>query len=167
VKRFIKEYRVEIIAVLIALLGVFLLVERIEIRATIIQTSGWIYETAKQLAQTSWENLTIYITSFTVSDIIGWILIAVTSVFVAWRLRYRFLKSRFWRIKDCPRCGSSLHRIHRTPFQRFLTLFLLPNGRSYRCTNDNCRWSGLRWRVHYKRRPKAEIPVELEESNDV
>jgi signal transduction histidine kinase len=143
-KKILKEFRVEIIALLVALLGVFLLVERLEIRASVIRFLQTLF-TQLRVGQ---ERILTYITSFTVSDFIGWILILLTSAFVVWRARYRFLTSRFWRIEDCPRCGNTLHRIHRTRFDRFLTWILLPHSRRYRCNNDECHWSGLRHRIH-------------------
>ena len=161
-KNFLKEYRVEIITAIIAILGIFLLVERIEIRASLLNFSSWLYTTGKELALEGFKNLSAYITAFTVSDFIGWILLILAGAFIIWRVRYRFLRSRFWRIKNCPRCGSPLHRIHRTPFQRFLTRFFLPNGCNYLCANKDCGWSGLRRRIRHKRASQVHLPDEFD-----
>lgn len=150
-RNLLKEYRVELIALLIALLGFFLLVEQFEIRASAREGLLWLWEKIKTLAQQGLAFLADYITSFTLSDFIGWILIILTASFITWRGRYRFLRSRFWRIEACPRCGGQLQRIHRTRFDRFLTAFWLPHGRRYQCKDEDCRWSGLRRRIHRDR----------------
>jgi hypothetical protein len=146
-KNFLREFRIEVIAILLALLGVFLLVEQIEIRSTLrnwlSSSSGWL----AQLAHAAIDSLVHYIQSFSPSDLVGWILIFSTTVFLVWRIRYHFLHSERWRAHACPRCGSSLHRIHRTNLDRLLTRTLLPKGNRYLCSNPECRWTGLRRRT--------------------
>ena len=44
----------------------------------------------------------------------------------------------------CPKCESSIKRMHRNIFDRFLSRTFMPNSRRYRCTNSECGWSGLR-----------------------
>jgi hypothetical protein len=75
------------------------------------------------------------ITRFTLSDLLGWVLVLVALTFIAWRSRYHFIHSEYWKAVNCPKCGSALHRIHRTSWDRFL-----PHGcpaRRYRCKNLN------------------------------
>ena len=151
-RRFLKEYRVELIALLVALLGIFLLVEQFDIRVSIYKTLGWLVTSLNQFVQISWERMLGYFSSFTLSDLIGWILIIGTLVFVAWRARYRFLRSGYWRSTTCPKCGSSLERIHRKRFHHLLSKTLLPHGRRYGCTNTECNWTGMRHRHRRKRR---------------
>lgn len=154
-KRIFREYRIELIAFLLALVGVFLLVERIEIRAMLSEllatSKGWLSDVANALLN----GLNSYVRSFTLSDLVGWLLISSTAVFIIWRVRYHYLRSARWRANACPRCGSPLHRIRRTDLDRLLTRFLLPKGARYLCSNADCRWSGLRRRSREDRRHHA------------
>ena len=149
VKKILREYRVEIIAVLIALFGVFLLVERLEIRASLRATLSWLVAFLRQAGTTITERLVAYLTSFTLSDLTGWILIILTSVFIVWRIRHRFSKSSHWEADKCPLCGKPVHRTHRTVLDRLLSWILLPRARRYSCADSECGWSGLR---RYKRK---------------
>jgi len=76
--------------------------------------------------------------------VLGTGLIGVTLIVIAWQMRMRFLRSSFWRVTDCPRCQSPLHRVHRRWYERVLGKTLLPHSRRYRCSNNACGWSGLR-----------------------
>jgi len=149
-RKILKEYRTEIIAALIAALGVFLLVERLEIRSTVLDSYRWLTQELPGIALTSLADLGRIITGITVSDFIGWILITATAVFAIWRIRYRFLHSRWFRITSCPRCDGPLHRVHRSAFDRILTQTLLKHGRRYGCKDDECGWSGLRHYIYKK-----------------
>jgi predicted RNA-binding Zn-ribbon protein involved in translation (DUF1610 family) len=40
----------------------------------------------------------------------------------------------------CPKCGASLVRIRRNPFDRLLSLFR--SRRRYRCPSHGCGWEG-------------------------
>lgn len=61
-----------------------------------------------------------------------------------WVIRWQFLNAKTWSPSECPKCGSELHRIHRTSFDRLLSQTLLPEARRYRCENPYCHWDGLR-----------------------
>jgi uncharacterized protein with PIN domain len=63
-----------------------------------------------------------------------------------WFTRRQYLRSAAWKASECPKCGSEIHRIHRTEFDHFLSKTLLPEARRYRCENPDCRWDGLRQR---------------------
>ncbi len=78
----------------------------------------------------------------------GVILILAGLLFLAYRLRVRFLRSAWWRAAACPRCGGQFHRIHRHWYDRVLSKTVLPHAHRYRCENEKCRWSGLRYAQH-------------------
>ena len=151
-KKYIQEYRTEIAAVLVALFGVFLVVEQFEIRETMLEVYLRLADSLKRLALTTQEKLVAYITNFTPSDFLGWVLIIVTSVFIFWRVRYRFLNSDYWKADQCPKCGGELHRIHRSLLDRVLSWIIMPHARRYLCADSNCTWSGLRRYQSYKQR---------------
>ena len=155
-KKLLKEYRVEIIALLAIALAVFLLVEPFDIRESFM---AWVSRLADQ-AKVFSDKIVALIIRVPLSDWIGSILLLATLVFVAWRMRYRFLKSNSWRGTTCPKCGSSLVRVHRSRFERLLSRIVLPHGRRYKCSNSECNWSGLRHRISHTHREVIASDVE-------
>jgi RNase P subunit RPR2 len=158
--KFLKEYRVEIIALVVIALGVFLLVEPFEIRESLMAWAARLAEQAKVFS----DKMVALIIRVPLSDWVGSILLLAATVFVAWRMRYRFMKSKTWRGTTCPKCGSSLVRVHRTRFERLLSRIVLPHGRRYKCSNSECNWSGLRHRVSHTHREVVVSDVEEDEA---
>ena len=155
-KKLLKEYRVALIALLIISLGIFLLVEQFEIRASIFRGFESLRTSLGQWFETGWSNLVNFVTKSTLSDMLGWILITVTLIFILWRVRYRFLRSSYWRTTTCPNCGGSLERIPRKRVHHIISAILLPGGRRYKCTNSECKWNGMRHR-HRLTRSDGEL----------
>lgn len=145
-KKFLRKYRVELIALVVILLGVFLLVEQWDIRVTVMRTTIQTIDSLKPLLKAVSERLVGYILSMTLSDLIGWVLIIATLFFILWRIRYRYTHSERLKAMACPRCKGGLVRVHRTFFDRVLGWIFLPGSRRYRCSNSDCGWSGLRHR---------------------
>jgi len=157
--KLLKEYRIEVGAVISILLGVFLLVEQFDIIPTV-------KESVQAIPKTVHAYMTNYITSFSPSDLLGWILILAALGAIAWQARARYLRSPRYRSKTCPRCGGSLQRIRRRSLDRFLSQNLLPDARRYRCANPDCRWSGLHYhepRIHH--RPSEEDSASTDQSS--
>ncbi|MGD2147324.1 MAG: hypothetical protein PVH41_11580 [Anaerolineae bacterium] len=139
-REFVREYAVELIAGFLAFLGVFLLVERMEIRVTILRLLrlGWraVSGTLEALA-----GAVVYrVVHITTSDLLGLVLIALAIAVVLWRLRVRLMERYAGR--TCPLCGGNLRRRHRRWSDRVMSL-LVPVNR-YRCRNSECQWEGLR-----------------------
>lgn len=65
-------------------------------------------------------------------------------IFIGWRARVRFLKSSRWQATVCPRCGSPIRRVHRSPLDKVVSKVFLPHGGRYRCEKAECGWTGLR-----------------------
>jgi len=143
-KQFIRRNRVELIAALLALLGIFLLVEQIQIRATIFAAMRAVWRTLSRGIWTVVSAVVNRILHTTVSDVIGLGLIALAILIMLWRVRFR-LRSQLANGEACPLCGGKLRRIHRH-WQDHLLSLLLPVGR-YRCRNSECRWEGVRART--------------------
>ncbi len=139
-KKLWKEFKVEIIALVVVLIGVFLLVEPFEIRETLLR---WLSQALSMLDRAG-ALLVTSATRITLSDAIGLALVLLAGAFIIWRLRFHFLKSFRWVADECPRCGSTLRRSHRTWLDRAFGMVLLPHSRRYRCKNPECRWTGLR-----------------------
>ncbi len=139
---FWEEYRFEIIWLLVVMLGVLLLVERINIRATL---RSWIVGAAQMLwggLSQAVQRFVTLVVSTTVSNFLGVLLIVVAMVAILWRLRWRVMHSEGLSHPACPMCGGELHRVHRYPRDRILAFFI-PVKR-YRCKDRTCGWSGLR-----------------------
>ena len=137
---FLREYAVELIAGLLALLGIFLLVERMEIRVTILRILRLGWRAVAGTLQALVEAVVYRVVHVTTSDLLGLGLIALATAVVLWRVRVRLMK----RYADhaCPMCGGDLRRCHRHWSDRVLSL-LVPVNR-YRCKSTECQWEGLR-----------------------
>ncbi len=136
-KRFWGEYWVEVVAVVAVITGVVIVK---------FDKSFWAaaYTTIEE-----WYFIALdFLLQFNRADVIGVMAAVVGLVVVIWRFRYHVSRSEYWRLRQCPRCGSTLHRIHRTFFDRLLGFFFLPHSRRFRCDNPECRWSGLRYGRH-------------------
>jgi len=127
---------------LLALLGVFLLVERMNLRAilrrVVTEAVRWLARAALHIGQ----GIITRIMHTTISDAIGIILLLIAMGVLLWRIRWRIMRSSRWTRTVCPLCGSGLHRIHRRRLDRVISL-LIPVGR-FLCKNPECRWTGLR-----------------------
>jgi hypothetical protein len=121
-----RSYRVELIALMVIGVGIFLLLDWSPIITAVDQV---VMEVFSQL---------------TLATLIGMVLVVGAGVFIAWRARVRFLSSAHWRATVCPRCGSPLHRVHRSLLEKAASKVLLLHARRYRCEKAECDWSGLR-----------------------
>lgn len=143
-KKLWNEYRVELIALALALVGVFLLVEQFQIRVTILRVLGWFLGGLGRTTDRLIEALVYEATHITPSDALGLILIVLSLLVLTWRIRYRLRRSPSYAGTTCPACGGSLHRTRRTLMDRVVNQFV--PVRRYRCKNPDCRWTGLRVR---------------------
>jgi hypothetical protein len=137
-----SEWRSEIFIVLLVAFGIFLLVERMQIRQTLL---GWLRQGAQSLRELGGgvvRGIEGFVQSTTLSDLTGYTLLLVALAAVAWRARWRLMTMPRFTSKKCPRCGSDLHRIHRRRSDRLVDLYV--PVRRYRCKNRDCRWQGLR-----------------------
>jgi hypothetical protein len=78
----------------------------------------------------------------TVSDLTGFVLLAIALAVVIWRIRWRLLRTPRYTARTCPLCGEDLQRTHRRRVDRIANLYV--PVRRYRCRNHDCRWQGLR-----------------------
>jgi hypothetical protein len=136
------EWRTEFIILLVVAVAVFLLVERLQIRRTLF---AWLRTVAQGLGSAV-EAVLLgavgLVRNTTLSDLIGYGLLLLVAVLVAWRLRWRLMHMARLTTKKCPLCHSNLQRIHRRWYDRLLNPYL--PVRRYRCHSPDCSWSGLR-----------------------
>lgn len=137
-----SEWRVELFIVLVILIGIFLLVERMQIRQTVMDWLQWGFTTLKDSGTTIQKELSRFVQKTTISDLLGYSLLLLALGFIIWRIRWRLMTLPRFTEPQCPRCGGDLHRIHRHRRDRMLDLFV--PVRRYRCKSPDCRWQGLR-----------------------
>jgi hypothetical protein len=135
---------VEIVAVLLVALAIFLLVERMQIRQILLD---WLRQGASSLGNlgdTAWHGAVDAFQSVTLSDLLGCALLLSAVILLVWRVRWRLTNMPRFTENRCPQCGSGLRRIHRRRRDRFLSVFV--PVRRCQCRNPECRWRGLRVR---------------------
>jgi hypothetical protein len=143
-KRIFREYWVEFIALVVVGMGILLVVEEFSLREVLALLFHNLVANLRGLAFQSATGLGTYLSNFSSKDFIGEVLLVAAVLFLLWRGRYHFVHSAYWQARNCPKCGSGLHRIHRTKWDRFLSRTFLPGARRYQCKNRACGWSGLR-----------------------
>ena len=151
-KGFIKEYRLELLVVLIALIGIIVLVNPFNIRAGLFS----VFEGLKSSLSTFKANTSAHLSRYTATDILGWLIIFLAMVFGIWRGRYRFLESKIYGSRDCPKCGSPLKRTRRKRVDRIISTVLFIPFHRYICSDYECGWIGLRKPGRHHRRKKSD-----------
>lgn len=141
-RRFLRTYRFEIIWAAVVALGIFLILERMNIRARIVQglraAAALLFHGAGHLEQ----SIVSFLARTTFSDAVGYVLILAALVAILWRIRWRMMRSPTLTTLRCPRCSGEIHRVHRHLLDRLISLYV--PVRRYRCANGSCRWQGLR-----------------------
>lgn len=149
----LKQWRFELSLLALAALAVFLLLEQWNIRSTLIywlRTSSSAIIVALGAAAQRWGNITL-------SNLTGVVLIVLVLLLARRRVRWRLTHTESLTRLSCPKCGSSLHRIHRTPLDRIVDRWVAPVHR-YKCSNHECSWKGLR--VDARKRDRAETSAD-------
>lgn len=139
-----SEWRVELFIALLVAVAVFLLVERMQIRESVL---GWLrqgLDVLRNFGGGILRGLVDFVQSTTLSDLTGYALLLAALVFVGWRARWRLMTTARFTERKCPHCSRDLRRIHRRWLDRLVNVFV-PVAR-YRCRNRECRWQGLRIR---------------------
>lgn len=158
-QRLWTSYRVELIGLVVAGLGIFLLFEQLNLRRSF---AAW-FRTTVTASLSRFHDLDVEVSSLlarlSLSDLIGVVLILVAVVLVLWRLRWRLLNAPTLSSGSCPKCGGPLHRVHRKWYDRFICLYV--PVRRYRCHNAECHWKGLRVGRHHEspRRRRSPSPA--------
>ena len=104
-KSFHKEYSFEIKVILLFTLGIFLLVEDLEIKQYIFEAIRTIFFNVGLGIKWFRDSILFLIKQFEVSDIVGISLILYVVYLVANRWRDRMI-DRYTDLSSCPQCGS-------------------------------------------------------------
>jgi hypothetical protein len=130
-KKFFSTYRLELFVLLLVFLGIFLLVEPFDIRATLY---GWLlsfWGFIKAIGEWVANTVAKIIGVFTLSDAIGIAFLLLAGIFALWRMRVRLLES------------GHIRRIQRKTLDRVLGVIIGRTLRRYICANHECGWSGV------------------------
>jgi hypothetical protein len=137
-----SEWRAELFVGILVAVAIFLLVEQMQIRQTLLR---WLRQGAQAMSSLGGgilQGLVDSVRSTTPSDLTGYALLLIALALVAWRTRWRLTTMPRFTMRKCPHCGGSLHRIRRRLRDRMVSV-LVP-VRRYQCKNPDCQWRGLR-----------------------
>ena len=141
-RRFLRTYRFELIWLAVVVLGIFLIFERLNIRSAFF---AWFRQAARALLRSAGrlsQVIDVFLARTTLSDLIGVVLVLGAAVAILLRVRWRIIHNPALAILRCPQCGGGIRRVHRHKVDHLISPFV--PVRRYHCTNDACRWYGLR-----------------------
>jgi hypothetical protein len=157
VTAFLRAYSVEILATVLVALGLFLLLERMNIRSTLFYWGATGTQTASHVLGHMGDVVAHAIANLTLSNVLGLALILMALLAISLRVRWRLVRSASLTTLRCPRCGGGIHRVHRRWGDRVVS-GLVP-VRRYRCSNRECRWCGFRVAAsEHGPEPTAPVP---------
>lgn len=139
-----RDFRQEIFIGALFLLGVFLLIEDLDIKVSVYH--GFVY-LSKHMGTFANNILTKSIEGFKIlegSDIVGVALIIIAINLFIYRIRHKFV-IRYGQLPSCPDCGEELNLIHRNFFHRIVGFVFRVKIRRYAC--KVCAYEGLTMRL--------------------
>ena len=140
-KPFISEYSFEIKVVILFALGIFLLIEDLEIKNYIYTFIRFIMFTIGDIIIWLRNNTLFIIKQFEVSDLVGISLIIYVLYLIAERWRGRMVE-RFSKLTNCPKCGSDLNRIRKEFKHLVMSYIYFIQVKHYHCTS--CSYKGIK-----------------------
>ena len=138
---FFLEYSFEIKVVILFALGIFLLVEELEIKNYIYSFIKLIFFSIGSGIEWFRDSLIFLIKKFEVSDIVGISLILYVIYLIADRWRERMIY-RFSKLSNCPECGGDLNRIRKNWNHKIMEFVYWSNVKHYHC--KLCPYKGIK-----------------------
>ena len=140
---FIREYNYEITIVVLITLGIFLLVEDLEIKQYMYRGQLWFLVSIGDIIKGIRDNLILLLEKdlFELSDLVGISLILFALYLAAKRWRDREIE-RYPDMKECPNCGGKLQRVQRTAKQKIISFFYVAQVKQYTCRE--CEFKGIK-----------------------
>jgi len=132
---FLQEYSFEVTVVIMFLLGIFLLVEKMEISETLFFISKTILFFFADAIKAFRDLLVNILGSVEVSDLVGLVLILFAIFLIAIRWRHRMLIN-YQKLTECPDCDNKLKRVPKRIKHRFVGYIFRFRVYFYQC--DNC-----------------------------
>ena len=138
---FLLEYSFEIKVVILFALGIFLLVEKLEIKEYILTFIELIFFSIGSGIEWIRDSILFLIKKFEVSDIVGISLILYVIYLIADRWRERMI-DRFSELSNCPECGGDLNRIRKNWNHKIMGFVYWSNVKHYHC--KLCPYKGIK-----------------------
>ena len=130
---FHKEYSFEIKVILLFTLGIFLLVEDLEIKQYIFEAIRRFFFTIGLGIKWFRDSILFLIKQFEVSDIVGISLILYVVYLVANRWRDRMI-DRYMDLNSCPKCGNDeIQRIKKDWKHKVMGIIYFAKVKHYQC----------------------------------
>jgi len=142
-----KRFWFELVALGLLSLGVFLLVEKLEIKAiiwrTLVNWAGVVGDAGLNL----WNRIVYVFQNVKQSNLVGIALILIAIVMIALSMRRRAIlrHSSPPLAKECPECREDLYRMQRRLTDRLLEFFLRIRIRRYSCSK--CSFRACVWKT--------------------
>ena len=140
-KLFYQEYNFEITVVVLIALGVFLLIEDLEIKHYLYEFIKVIFFTIGKFIKLLQNGSIFIIEKFEISDLVGISLILLALFLIANRWRERLIE-RHSILRICPDCNGDLQRIKRDLNQKVIGLIYFLTVKNYHC--KSCNFKGFK-----------------------
>jgi len=140
-KLFYQEYNFEITVVFLIALGVFLLIEELEIKHYLYEFIKIIFFSIGDFIKLLRDGSIFIIYKFEISDLVGISLILLAFFLIANRWRERMIE-RHSVLINCPDCNGDLQRIKRDFNQKITGFIYFLNVKNYRC--KSCNYKGFK-----------------------
>ena len=140
-KLFYQEYNFEITVVILIALGVFLLIEDLEIKHYLYEFIKVILFTIGTFIELLRDTSIFIIDKFEISDLVGISLILLALFLIANRWRERMIE-RYSVLRNCPDCNGDLQRIKRDINQKMTGLLYFLTVKNYHC--KSCNYTGFK-----------------------
>ena len=145
-RSFFDSYWFEITVAGLIGLGIFLLLERLEIKEAIWLAVVWSAHRVGGTVRSLARSVGAFLHRGETSDLVGIALIVGAMILAACKLRLRAIR-RHPPLPQCPQCSAVLQRVHGSLIRRLLGLALWVRIRHYSCDECGFRatvWSGRR-----------------------
>ena len=126
------EYNFEIKVTSLMALGIFLLVENMEIKHFIYEIIRNVALSFGDLVKLIGSIFLVLIKKIEISDLVGISIIFYVLYLVAQRQRERLIK-RFSGVSDCPECQGDLRRVKKSVKHKIMSYIYFVNVKNYRC----------------------------------
>ena len=140
-KLFYQEYNFEITVVALIALGIFLLIEDLEIKHYLYEFVKAIFFTIGNFIELLRDGTIFIIEKFEISDLVGISLILLAFFLIANRWRERLIE-RYSVLKNCPDCNGDLQRIKRDFNQKVTSFIYFLTVKNYHC--KSCSYKGFK-----------------------
>ena len=142
---FVQEYNFEITVILLISLGIFLLVEDLEIKHYIATFVRNILFGIISVIEFIRDKIIFIVKKIELSDIVGisFILLAFYLVTNRWRER---MIVRYSSSLHCLQCEEKLHRIHKTFYHKLLSFLFFLKVKNYKC--NKCSYTAIKLEKH-------------------